>query len=208
MTKKSKKWSTVLIIIVCCAAVWGAKTFIWPSKGSLSVAAQSKIKGELNAPLKITEFIDFQCPACAKGSEYLAQTFEAHPHLIRLQLKHFPLSMHTHGQTSALYAECAAQQGLFWPMHDLLIERQGNWKRLDNAQPAFNQMAKEAQLNLQELNACLQGDKAYRMIEKNKAEGRNLGIRSTPTYFVNGNMAVGMQSLQQEVNKYLSANGN
>jgi len=207
MPKKSRTVTTIIIIGVCLAIVYGVKMLNGASKSNLSTAAKAKIKGNDDAPLKITEFIDFQCPACAKGSQYLMQQMKQHPDLIRLQLKHFPLTMHKHGIISAQYAECAAQQGKFWPFHDLVLERQGNWKRLADAQPAFDRIAREIKLSSQQLSACLIGGKANKVIEKNKTEGQSLKIRSTPTYFVNGKMVVGQKYLAIEINKYLSEHG-
>jgi protein-disulfide isomerase len=108
---------------------------------------------------------------------------------------------------SARYAECAVEQGKFWLLHDLILSRQSNWKQLDDAQPAFNQMAIELGFDLQALQTCLEGVDALKAIEKNKAEGQALQIRSTPTYFVNGKMVVGQKSLEQEITSYLEDHG-
>jgi len=206
MSKKSKKFTTVLLIFACIIAVYGYNVFTGRSKNSISAGTQAKVMGDSDAPLKITEFIDFQCPACAKGSKYLKEQMQKHPQLIQLELKYYPLAMHRHGILSAQYAECAAGQGKFWLFHDLLLDRQNNWKRLTDAQPAFNQMVADVNINVPEFNDCLKGGKMNKAIEKNKLEGNTLGIRSTPTYFVNGKMVVGQKSLELEINKYVEAN--
>jgi len=207
MSKKSKKMTTALMIVFCLIAVFGAKAYFGSSRNGLAADAQAKIKGDKNAPLKITEFIDFQCPACALGAMYLKAEMQRHPDLIRLQLKHFPLQMHRYGFLSAQYAECAAEQGKFWPLHDLLLARQNNWKRLDNPRPAFDQMVNEARIDEQQLKACIKSGRADKIIQRNRTEGSNRSIRSTPTYFVNGKMIVGKKSLELEINQYLEANG-
>ena len=115
--------------------------------------------------------------------------------------------MHKYGYLSAQYAECAAQQGKFWPFHDSLLARQGNWSRLADAAPAFERIAEEVGLNTQALETCLQAGKADAVIEKDKAEGKSHNIQSTPTYFVNGKMVVGKPSLDQELNKLLGESG-
>jgi len=206
MARNNKNLTVALIVIGCIAVVLGVKAMKGNGVGSFKSADNPRAKGDERAPLKITEYIDFQCPACAAGSKYLSETFEEHPDLIRLQMKYFPLQMHKHGYTSAFYAECAAQQGKFWPYHDLLLNRQPNWKRLDDAGPAFEKMADDVQMDREKLNTCLQSDQVKRAIEKNILEGQGLGIRSTPTYYVNGKMVVGMQSLQMEINKHLNEN--
>lgn len=196
---------TILIVIIGIALVFGVKAYFGSSKALSASGSMAKIKGDNDAPIKVTEFIDFQCPACAFGAKYLKEEMQRHPGLIRLQLKHFPLSMHQHGFLSAQYAECSAEQGKFWQMHDLLLARQNNWKRLDDPRPAFDQMMSEAGINARELKACIGSGRADRIIQRNRAEGGNRQIRSTPTYFVNGKMMVGQKSLALEINRYLEA---
>ena len=90
-------------------------------------------------------------------------------------------------------------------MHDLLLARQNNWKRLDDPRPAFNQMASEAGIDKQELQTCVASGRPDKMIERNRIEGSGRRIRSTPTYFVNGKMVVGQKSLELKINEYLES---
>lgn len=207
MSKISKKFAAILIIVICLGAVYGTKFFIGLSKKGLIADATAKVKGSNGAPIKVVEFIDFQCPACAGGAKYLKQMMKKYPGAIHLELKHFPLKMHRHGFLSSQYAECAARQEKFWLFHDSLLARQGNWKRLADARPAFDRIASEIDLNEQELESCLQGEAAGKAIEKDKAEGQALKIQSTPTYFVNGKMVVGKKSLDLKIKELLKENG-
>jgi len=207
MARKSKKTTTFMVVFISIIVVLGVKAYLDSSKGSSANQIQAKVKGDADAPIKVVEFIDFQCPACAKGSKYLKEEMQRHPQLIRLQLKHFPLSMHRHGFLSAQYAECAAEQGKFWQMHDLLLARQNNWKRLDNPRPAFIQMINEASIDEQKLETCIESGRADKIIEQNRLEGASRSIRSTPTYFVNGKMVVGKKSLEMKINEYLEKHG-
>lgn len=177
------------------------------SKKNVTSKTFARVKGEDNAPIKVKEFIDFQCPACAHGAKYLKETMIKYPGAIRLELGHYPLKSHQFGLLGSRYAECALQQGKFWPFHDLLLARQGNWNRLADAQPAFKRIAQEVDLNTKKLETCLQSDEADKAIEKNRDEGKKLGVRSTPTYFVNGKMIVGRKSLELEINRLLEKNG-
>jgi len=207
MPKISKKFTTILIVVACLAVVGGAKFFIGLSRGNISMGTFAKVKGNDKAPIKVTEFIDFQCPACAKGAAYLKEMIEKYPEAIRLELKHFPLPMHEYGILGARYAECAAQQEKFWPFHDLLLARQGNWRRLADARPAFDRVAGDVSLNKRELDACLQERAVDKIIDKNKAEGKTRGVKSTPTYFVNGKIVVGKKSLDIQIRRLLKENG-
>ncbi len=207
MSRKSKKTTTFMVVLISVIVVLGVKAYLDSTKNSSANQSQAKVKGDPDAPLKVTEFIDFQCPACANGSKYLKEEMQRHPQLIRLELKHFPLAMHRHGFLSAQYAECAAEQGKFWQMHDLLLARQSNWKRLDDPRPAFTQMINDAQIDKQKMWACVASGRADKIIERNRLEGSGRSIRSTPTYFVNGKMVVGQKSLELKINEYLEKHG-
>jgi len=208
MPKQSKLSVTIIVIAISILAVVGVKYFMGSSKGGLMNSNQTKIRGNHDAPIKITEFIDFQCPACANGSKYIKKMMEQHPSLIRLQLKHFPLQMHKFGVLSSQYAECSAEQGKFWEMHDMLLARQNNWKRLADPRPAFDLMAIEAKIDRKTLRECIADGRAMKVINRNQAEGVSRNIRSTPTYVVNGKMVVGQKSLEMEINKHLEENNN
>ncbi|MCA9401833.1 MAG: thioredoxin domain-containing protein, partial [Candidatus Omnitrophica bacterium] len=167
-----------------------------------------RIKGPQSAPIKIIEFIDFQCPACAHGSFYLKEMMEKHPDLIQLELKYFPLSMHAHALLSAKYVECAGQQGKFWEYQDQLLKLQNNWKKLQDAKPAFDHIAVNVEVNNPEFEACLASEDTVKKVSSFKDEGKTLGIKSTPTYFVNGEMIVGSNLLSQKLSELITKNQN
>ncbi|MCK5083924.1 MAG: thioredoxin domain-containing protein, partial [Candidatus Omnitrophica bacterium] len=176
MTKISKKFAAALIVIICVVVVFTTKFLIQRFRGSRPSESIAKIKGDDNAPIRVTEFIDFQCPACAQGAAYLKEMIEKYPKAIRLELKHYPLPMHRHGLSSSRYAECAAQQGKFWLFQDLLLARQSNWHRLFDADPAFEKIADDIHLDKRDLKVCLKDDTVDETIKKNMKEGIVLGI--------------------------------
>lgn len=209
MPKISKSVVTLIVILLGTAVVLGLK-YVRPSFGTSSShkGALARVKGDRSAKIRVTEFMDFQCPACAQGAVYLKKVMEEHPKAVRLEMKYFPLHNHQHSFLSARYAECAARQGKFWPFHDYLIERQANWSRLADAKPAFDLISQEIGLNPQEVDACLRAGKADAVIQNTRSEGDTLGVRSTPTYYVNGRMVVGAKNLELELNKLLAEGDN
>lgn len=92
--------------------------------------AGDQYKGDLNAPIVVVEFSDFQCPACARHSNdvqpILDETF-VDSGAVRWVFKHLPLKEHEFAPVSASAAECAAEQGAFWEMHDLLYQSVEAW---------------------------------------------------------------------------------
>ena len=204
MAKKlSKKNSTLYIVFAIVVVVIALKLAIDFSRGHLQNSSNPRMKGNPHAPLKIVEFIDLQCPACANGSQYLKKVMEEHPDLIQLQLKYFPLAMHKHAYESAAYAQCAGRQNKFWPFVTLLLERQSQWQALEYVKSSFEAIATETQLNVEALNTCIHDESVIKAIDQDKAEGTSLGIKSTPTYYLNGKMVVGTKSLEEEINKSL-----
>ena len=204
MTQQSKLRVTLFIIAVSVIVVLGVKFFLGGASEDARLPAEMRAKGDKNAPIQITEFIDLECPACARGVEYLARMMAAHPEAIRLDLKYFPLPSHRHGFLAARYTECAARQGKFWPFHDALLSRQANWSRLMDATPAFALIAQEVSLDKDKLSACLNDKSVDALIQQSHLEGERRGVKSTPTYYVNGKMVVGLQSLEPEVGRLLA----
>lgn len=204
MSQRSKLRVTILVVAVSAIVVLAVKFFLGAAPHATRFLDEVRAKGNKNAPIHITEFIDLECPACARGAAYLARMMTAHPEAIRLDLKYFPLPSHRHGFLAARYTECAAQQGKFWPFHDALIDRQANWSRLMDATPAFALIAQEAALDTGKLNACLNDKSVDALIQQSHLEGEQRGVKSTPTYYVNGKMVVGMQSLEPELERLLS----
>ncbi len=196
---QKKQNTTVLIVILCILLI----VIINLLKGYLSQGpkdvSRMRTKGDPNAPVKIVEYIDFQCPACARGVAMLNQYYAAYPKKLYLQMKYFPLDGHQHAQLCARYAECAARQGKFWPFHDLLIARQNDWKGLINADPIFQEIGTAVGLDKLKLEVCLTNDEVKSVILREKENGVALGIQSTPTYFINDQMFVGIKSLESEL---------
>src|SRR5437870_5726718 len=159
----------------------------------------TRTKGNPEARVKIVEFIHIQCPACANSIKYLKTLFDQHPNDIYLQVRYFPLTnMHHHAMISALFSECAARQGKFWELDDLMIPQQSQWAQLISPDPVFQAMAVQVGMNTSQLNSCLVSDEARKVINDEKFLGQSLGIASTPTYFINNKMVVGVKSLQEE----------
>ena len=60
-------------------------------------------------------------------------------------------------------------------------------------------------LKLNQLESCLTKDDVRKKILAEKDAGQALGIQSTPTYFVNGKMLVGVKLMEAEVERLLGA---
>jgi protein-disulfide isomerase len=89
-------------------------------------------------------------------------------------------------------AECAGEQGQFWPMHDILFEQQT--KLWADTRESVKTMAAELGLDTQQFNTCLDEQRYAGLVQSQDEHRRELGIRTRPTLDVNGQFIVGPQS--------------
>ncbi len=200
----SKQKLTVIIVGSTVIVVVAVKIFLSLYAGQMD-PSRMRAKGDLKARVQIVEFIDFQCPACADGALKLKKIYTLHPKDIRIEMKYFPLvTIHRHTMTASTYAECAGRQGKFWPMHDLIVERQAQWSPLISAEGMFMQFAREAGVDETVLQRCLASPDVEQTVMQDRDLGRSLGVQSTPTYFINHKIVVGSKSLMDELNQYFA----
>lgn len=203
---KNKKMFVAIGIIVFLVLIVVGVNFFKLSNADEGFSANKHIKGNINAPIKVVEFIDFQCPACAYGAKILKEIYNKHPEKISIELKHFPLRMHPHAITAAMYVECAGQQGAFWELHDLVVNHQDTWSKAPIVRPYFLNYAKSLNLDTEALLSCTENERVRKLVMENQEEGARKGVRSTPTYFINGDMVVGPKSLQEKMGTILNDN--
>ena len=198
----SKQRLAIIVIIGAAAVAVGVKMFLSMSARPIDPVLM-RSEGDPKARVQVVEFIDFQCPACAAGAIKLKEYFSAHPNDIHVAMKYFPLiSVHKHAMTGSMYAECAARQGKFWALHDLLVTRQAQWAPLISAEGMFTQFAREAGMDVNALGRCLASGDLEPAIMQDRDLGRSLGVQSTPTYFINNKMVVGSKSMSDEMDQY------
>jgi protein-disulfide isomerase len=142
------------------------------------------VLGPADALVTLEEFGDFQCPPCGALSEPLNQMVREVPKL-RIIFRHFPLVMHKHAKEAALAAEAAGLQGRFWQMHDLLYREQSVWSKADNAAELFYGYAAALRCNVTRLKSDMASEKVSARVKEDQDEGTKLGVKNTPTIFVN-----------------------
>jgi protein-disulfide isomerase len=151
--------------------------------------------GPANAPVKIEEFVDYQCPACgaqwARYEKEIVNAFAASGK-VRFEVKYKNLIQtfkagSTESLDSANAAFCAADQDKFWRMHDLLMGNQID----ENAGQFSKQRLKDLGTKIQGLDqtaygACVDAGTHNGKVNALDAEGDQRGVDSTPTFFING----------------------
>ena len=164
-------------------------------------ADNDPIIGELDAPITIIEFSDFQCPFCARFhtqtlplilEEYIEQG------KVKLVFRDFPIqSIHPNALPASVAAECANEQGKFREMHDMLFDNQNEWNKQAtvDALSLFSQYATEIQLEQETFDSCLISGKYIEEIKKDLDDGKDYGVTGTPGFFV-GNDQIGYVELK------------
>jgi len=156
------------------------------------VAAEGQEKGAKAAPVTIVEFSDFQCPFCSRAEETIAKVMKEYDGKVRLVYRDFPLPFHPQAQKAAEAAQCAADQGKYWPMHEKLFASQ---QALDPS--ALKGYAKELGLDEAKFGKCLDSGEKAKMIEASKQAGEKVGVTGTPAFFVNGYQLTGAQPFEE-----------
>lgn len=202
MAQSPKIKTTLFIVCLAVFSIWGIKYFLWGNVTTVN-AETARQKGNPDAPVKIIEYVDLQCPACAYGALQIHKYLEQYPDKIFLQVKFFPLGGHMHSLLATKFAYCTASEGKFWEFFELALKDQRKWSDLTDAQPAFIQMVESIGLKPDKILACTSKDELRSAILAEKDAGTTLGIKSTPTYFINGTMFVGVKPMTDEVDRLL-----
>jgi protein-disulfide isomerase len=107
-----------------------------------------------------------------------------------------PILDHGDGSLQAHQAaECAGEQGMFWPMHDILFEQQGSLYGGD-VREVIKGMAGQLPLDRDQFNTCLDEQRTAALVQSQDQRRHQLGIRTRPTFDLNGQLIVGAQPFE------------
>jgi protein-disulfide isomerase len=158
-------------------------------------ADDDSVKGDINSPVEIIEFSDYQCPFCSRFyTDTLPQLEEEYIKTgkVKLIYRDFPLnSIHPQAQQAAEAAECAGEQNKYYEYHNILFENQ---HALDTV--SLKQYALDLKLKTKEFNDCLDSQAMKEEVEKDLEDGISYGVTGTPAFFVNGKLLSGAQPFE------------
>jgi protein-disulfide isomerase len=160
--------------------------------------SQGNFQGPEDAKVTLSEFGDYQCPACAQYHKVLKENIlPKYDGKIKFVFLNYPLpQIHDNAQSAAQAAEASALQGKFWQMHDILYERQKEWEKLKDPKGKFESYAKEIGINV-----------VIDIINNQAALGDAFKLEGTPSFFVNGvqvDTKSGSSSIEQAIDKALA----
>ena len=149
--------------------------------------------GGKDAKVSIVEYSDFQCPFCAKGADLLKEIKKKYGDKVKVAFKNFPLPFHNHAEKAAVASLCANEQSveLFWKMHDEMFAHQ------DALDPeGLKKAAQKIGAKAEGFDKCLAENKYLTQVQADIEEGKKLKVKSTPTFFINGQLINGAQPLE------------
>ncbi len=167
------------------------EVLLQPPRMQVSVP-QDLLRGKADAPITIVEFSDFECPYCRRAQETLKAVEKSYGDKVRFAFRHYPLPFHEQAPKASEAAQCAADQGKFWPFHDALFTDGAALAPAD-----LKKLAGKLDLNQATFDTCLDGGRHAERVAKDSAEGKQLGITGTPTFFVNGVRLVGAVPIEK-----------
>jgi protein-disulfide isomerase len=145
------------------------------------------VRGRADAPVLLEEYGDFQCPPCGFLHPILKRLEGEYERELRVAFRHYPLrNMHKHADEAARAAEAAALQGKFWQMHDLLFEKQNEWKDAATARSNFLSYARTLGLDIGKFTQDIDSVAISNRVRSDEAQGTARGVTGTPTVFLNG----------------------
>ncbi|MEM6265105.1 MAG: thioredoxin domain-containing protein [Bacteroidota bacterium] len=149
---------------------------------SLSRNQNDYIRGNPAGRLELIEYGDYQCPYCLNASYVINQLMEAFPAQLCFAFRHFPIvEHHPLAMACAVAAEAAGRQGRYWDMHDLLWQHQ---KGLTSE--GLFKLATSLSLNMRQFRLHMQDERLGEKVMEQRGKGLEIGVLSTPTFFVNG----------------------
>ena len=202
--RKNRWFPIALVVIVAAGGYW---LFVGGGQGGsgppathpdlLEVLAEAEPDasvgvpiGPESAPITIEEFYDPSCPHCATfagfAGKLLRQNYVETANAPVRWVSYDYLVGFPNSVAASLAARCAGEQGLYWPVHDLILARQTRWYQLADPADAIAEIATQAGVDADAWNACMRERRPLEDIAKSHQFGVSRGVNSTPTLFVDG----------------------
>ncbi len=160
---------------------------------SALVREDSPTLGAADAKVTLVEFVDPECESCAAFGPVIKKLLSEYDGKLRFVLRYMPL--HPNSIPAGNFMEAAGEQGKFWQAQEMLFQRQGEWGERHGAPasapkpdvPAlFEKYAVDLGLDVAGVKAAINQNKYGSKFERDRRDGQTLGVRQTPTIFVNG----------------------
>lgn len=140
------------------------------------------VRGNPDAAITIVEYLDFECPFCARATGSWRDLQEHFGDRARYVVRHLPVEeLHPHAWRAAIAAEAASRQGRFWEMHDVLFSHQSHLTVAD-----LRDYAEQIGLDMDLYDSDCDDDALADVVRRQTQSALDSGARGTPTFFLNG----------------------
>jgi len=155
------------------------------------VREDSPSRGPADAQVTLVEFLDPECESCRAAHPEVEQILADYEGRIRYIVRYFP--NHNNSTLAVAATEAAGEQGMYWEMQAILFVNQPEWgERATPQTDHFIRYASELGLDVEQFTASLQNPEYVAIAERDRQDALALGLRGTPTFFVNGQLVYGM----------------
>lgn len=189
----------LLTAFVVITAIIGAGVYLSVKDATSTTSADVADPGQLvrddshrlssvpDSDVTFVEFLDFECEACRAAFPMVEQLRTEYGDRVNFVVRYFPIESHFNAERAARAVEAAARQGKFEPMYKKMFETQSQWgEQQVPADETFRGFASELGLDLTAFDAAYNDPATLERINIDVADGEALGVRGTPTIFLNG----------------------
>ncbi|BBF99051.1 MULTISPECIES: DsbA family protein [Pseudonocardia] len=192
----NRKFSLIIIavFVVCVGVLFGISRYGAEDPSDPAAAASIAVRdnslrlsGAPGATVDFVEFLDFECEACAAAHPAVEQLRADYAGRVNFVIRYFPIASHANAERAARAVEAAAQQGALEPMYKRMFETQIEWgEQQVPMDERFRGYARDLGLDLARFDATYDDPATMERIDADRQDGYTLGVRGTPTFFVNG----------------------
>ncbi|PWK82158.1 protein-disulfide isomerase [Lentzea atacamensis] len=164
-----------------------AERLIRPDSHKLSAPTSSKVT--------VVEFLDLECEACRAAFPGVEKLREEYGDRVTFVMRYFPVPAHKNAELAARSVEAAFKQDKLEAMYRKMYETQESWgdQRVDHRN-TFLGFARELGLDMAKFEKDLDDPATLDRVVKDRTDGTALGVRGTPTFFINGTQFTGRPS--------------
>lgn len=208
MNKEIKILGAIAIVVIIGAviganyyrnSVQNAPVTVNSNTGKPSIPAETLVRpdsptlGAADAKVTLVEFLDPECESCAAFGPVVKKILKDYDGKVRLVVRYMPL--HPNSLRAATLTEAAGEQGKYWQMQELLFQKQSEWGERHGAPTSapkpdvnalFDKYAAELGLDMEKVRGAIKENRYQAKLERDLRDGQTLGVRQTPSFFVNG----------------------
>jgi len=214
-TSKASTSNRAFYLIIAVVAVAGIAAITYQSTRTRQTASASPIDSTLPpvqsagyvlgspaAPIEVTEFGDFECPACGNFSTLTEPDIRKRyvtTGKVRWRFIDFPLSGHRNTWPASRAAACADEQGKFWEYHDALYQTQDQWngEATSNPDKYLKGLGRQLGLNTTQFDACVDTKQTQAKIQAHYTLAMQRQVEQTPTFVVGDKQYPGALNFDQ-----------